>query len=326
MLHSSRRALPALALGLVAPAIASAQSFPTRTISLVVPFAAGGPTDTVARLVAQGMTANLGQNVIVENVAGAGGSLGAQRTALARPDGYSLLVHHIGMSTIPTLYRRLGYDPINGFEPVGLITEVPMTIVARKDFPAANLQELIAVVRRDRERINLANAGIGAASHLCGLLFQSALNVPLTTVPYRGTAPAMADLMGGRVDLLCDQTTNTTQQITAGAVRAYAVTTRERVGALADLPTAAEAGLPGFEVSVWHGLYAPRATPGPIVERLSQALQAALRETSLIERFTALGTTPVAQDRATPAAHREFWTADIARWRPVIQAAGQFAD
>lgn len=326
MSHITRRALPALGLGLAAPAIASAQSFPTRNISIVVPFAAGGPTDTVARLVAQGMTANLGQNVIIENVAGAGGSLGAQRTAQARPDGYSLLIHHIGMSTIPTLYRRLAYDPINGFEPIGLITEVPMTIVARRDFPANNLQELIEVVRRDRERINLANAGIGAASHLCGLLFQSALNVPLTTVPYRGTAPAMADLMGGRVDILCDQTTNTTQQIAAGQVRAYAVTTRERVSALGDLPTAAEAGLPGFEVSVWHGMYAPRGTPAPVVERLSQALQAALREPSLVERFAALGTAPVAQERATPAAHREFWQADIARWRPVIQAAGQFAD
>ncbi|HEV7458562.1 MAG TPA: tripartite tricarboxylate transporter substrate binding protein BugD [Roseococcus sp.] len=326
MSHVTRRALPALGLGLAAPAIASAQSFPTRNISIVVPFAAGGPTDTVARLVAQGMTANLGQNVIIENVAGAGGSLGAQRTAQARPDGYSLLIHHIGMSTIPTLYRRLGYDPINGFETIGLITEVPMTIVARRDFPANNLQELIEVVRRDRERINLANAGIGAASHLCGLLFQSALNVPLTTVPYRGTAPAMADLMGGRVDILCDQTTNTTQQIAANQVRAYAVTTRERVAALSDLPTAAEAGLPGFEVSVWHGMYAPRGTPAPVVQRLSQALQAALREASLVERFAALGTAPVAQDRATPAAHREFWQADIARWRPVIQAAGQFAD
>lgn len=326
MSHVTRRALPALGLGLAAPAIASAQSFPTRNISIVVPFAAGGPTDTVARLVAQGMTANLGQNVIIENVAGAGGSLGAQRTAQARPDGYSLLIHHIGMSTIPTLYRRLGYDPINGFETIGLITEVPMTIVARRDFPANNLQELIEVVRRDRERINLANAGIGAASHLCGLLFQSALNVPLTTVPYRGTAPAMADLMGGRVDILCDQTTNTTQQIAANQVRAFAVTTRERVAALSDLPTAAEAGLPGFEVSVWHGMYAPRGTPAPVVQRLSQALQAALREASLVERFAALGTAPVAQDRATPAAHREFWQADIARWRPVIQAAGQFAD
>lgn len=326
MSHFTRRALPALGLGLAAPAIASAQSFPTRNLSIVVPFAAGGPTDTVARLIAQGMTASLGQNVIVENVAGAGGTLGAQRTAQARPDGYSLLVHHIGMSTIPTLYRRLGYDPINGFETIGLITEVPMTIVARRDFPANNLQELIEVVRRDRERINLANAGIGAASHLCGLLFQSALNVPLTTVPYRGTAPAMADLMGGRVDLLCDQTTNTTQQIAANQIRAYAVTTRERVASLSDLPTAAEAGLPNFEVSVWHGLYAPRGTPAPVVERLSQALQAALREASLVERFAALGTAPVAQERATPAAHREFWQADIARWRPVIQAAGQFAD
>ncbi|MBB3897330.1 tripartite tricarboxylate transporter substrate binding protein BugD [Roseococcus suduntuyensis] len=326
MSHFTRRALPALGLGLAAPAIASAQSFPTRNISIVVPFAAGGPTDTVARLIAQGMTANLGQNVIVENVAGAGGSLGAQRTAQARPDGYSLLVHHIGMSTIPTLYRRLAYDPVNGFETIGLITEVPMTIVARRDFPANNLQELIEVVRRDRERINLANAGIGAASHLCGLLFQSALNVPLTTVPYRGTAPAMADLMGGRVDILCDQTTNTTQQIASNQIRAYAVTTRERVASLSDLPTAAEAGLPNFEVSVWHGLYAPRGTPAPVVERLSQALQAALREPSLVERFAALGTAPVAQARATPAAHREFWQADIARWRPVIQAAGQFAD
>ncbi|WP_206931806.1 tripartite tricarboxylate transporter substrate binding protein BugD [Roseococcus thiosulfatophilus] len=326
MSQFTRRALPALGLGLAAPAIASAQSFPTRNLSIVVPFAAGGPTDTVARLVAQGMTANLGQNVIVENVAGAGGTLGAQRTAQARPDGYSLLIHHIGMSTIPTLYRRLAYDPINGFETIGLITEVPMTIVARRDFPANNLQELIEVVRRDRERINLANAGIGAASHLCGLLFQSALNVPLTTVPYRGTAPAMADLMGGRVDILCDQTTNTTQQISANQIRAYAVTTRERVSALGDLPTAAEAGLPGFEVSVWHGMYAPRGTPAPVVERLSQALQAALREASLVERFAALGTAPVAQERATPAAHREFWQADVARWRPVIQAAGQFAD
>lgn len=326
MSQFTRRALPALGLGLAAPAIASAQSFPTRNLSIVVPFAAGGPTDTVARLVAQGMTANLGQNVIVENVAGAGGTLGAQRTAQARPDGYSLLIHHIGMSTIPTLYRRLAYDPINGFETIGLITEVPMTIVARRDFPANNLQELIEVVRRDRERINLANAGIGAASHLCGLLFQSALNVPLTTVPYRGTGPAMADLMGGRVDILCDQTTNTTQQISANQIRAYAVTTRERVSALGDLPTAAEAGLPGFEVSVWHGMYAPRGTPTPVVERLSQALQAALREASLVERFAALGTAPVAQERATPAAHREFWQADVARWRPVIQAAGQFAD
>ncbi|MDB5377320.1 MAG: hypothetical protein JWR00_1766, partial [Rubritepida sp.] len=241
-------------------------------------------------------------------------------------DGYNLLIHHIGMSTIPTLYRRLAYDPVNGFEPVGLITEVPMTIIGKRTLPAADLQELVTLVRREGQGINLANAGVGAASHLCGLLFQSALNVQLTTVPYRGTGPAMNDLVGGTVDLMCDQTTNTTEQIRANTVRAYAVTTPTRLASLPDLPTANEAGMPGFEVSIWHGLYAPRGTPSEIVTRLSRALQVALREPGLIRRFEDLGTEPVAQERATPEAHRAFWQADIARWRPVIQAAGQFAD
>jgi len=332
MSRPTRRILPALAalaLGaatLAGATAASAQNYPTRTVTVIVPFAAGGPTDTVARLVAEAMGRDLGQTVVVENVGGAGGTLGAQRTAQARPDGYTLLVHHIGMSTIPTLYRRLAYDPINGFEPVGLITEVPMTIIGKRALPAANLRELVALVRREGQNINLANAGVGAASHLCGLLFQSALNVQLTTVPYRGTAPAMNDLVGGTVDLMCDQTTNTTEQIRANTVRAYAVTTPTRLASLPDLPTASEAGMPGFEVSIWHGLYAPRGTSAEIVTRLSQALQVALRDPGLIRRFQDLGTEPVAQDRATPAAHRAFWTADVARWRPVIQAAGQFAD
>jgi tripartite-type tricarboxylate transporter receptor subunit TctC len=326
MFRPTRRALPALAAGLAAPGLASAQAYPSRTITIIVPFAAGGPTDTVARLVADAMGRDLGATVVVENVGGAGGTLGAQRTALARPDGYTLLVHHIGMSTIPTLYRRLAYDPINGFETIGMITEVPMTIVGKRGIQANNLQELIALVRRERERINLANAGIGAASHLCGLLFQAALNVPLTTVPYRGTGPAMNDLVAGTVDLMCDQTTNTAEQIRAGTIRAFAVTTRERVGTLADLPTANEAGLPNFEVSVWHGLYAPRGTPAEIVNRLSRGLQVALRDPTLVRRFNELGTAPVPTEQATPSAHRAFWQADVARWRPVIQAAGQFAD
>ncbi|TCH95990.1 tripartite tricarboxylate transporter substrate binding protein BugD [Roseococcus sp. SYP-B2431] len=328
MSRLTRRILPALAalaLGATATS-ASAQNFPTRTVTVVVPFAAGGPTDTVARLVAEQMGRDLGQTVVIENVGGAGGTLGAQRTAVARPDGYNLLIHHIGMSTIPTLYRRLAYDPINGFEPVGLITEVPMTIIGKRNLPANNLQELVTLVRREGQGINLANAGVGAASHLCGLLFQSALNVQLTTVPYRGTGPAMNDLVGGTVDLMCDQTTNTTEQIRANTVRAYAVTTPTRLSALPDLPTASEAGMPGFEVSIWHGLYAPRGTPAEIVTRLSRALQVALRDPGLARRFQDLGTEPVAQERATPAAHRAFWQADIARWRPVIQAAGQFAD
>jgi tripartite-type tricarboxylate transporter receptor subunit TctC len=328
MSRLTRRFLPALAvlaLGAAATS-ASAQNYPTRTITVIVPFAAGGPTDTVARLVSEQMGRDLGQTVVVENVGGAGGTLGAQRTAVARPDGYNLLIHHIGMSTIPTLYRRLAYDPVNGFEPVGLITEVPMTIIGKRTLPAANLQELVTLVRREGQGINLANAGVGAASHLCGLLFQSALNVQLTTVPYRGTGPAMNDLVGGTVDLMCDQTTNTTEQIRANTVRAYAVTTPTRLASLPDLPTANEAGMPGFEVSIWHGLYAPRGTPSEIVTRLSRALQVALREPGLIRRFQDLGTEPVAQERATPEVHRAFWTADIARWRPVIQAAGQFAD
>jgi tripartite-type tricarboxylate transporter receptor subunit TctC len=280
----------------------------------------------VGRLVAQVMGNDLGQTVVVENVGGAGGTLGAQRVAQARPDGYTVLLHHIGMSTTPTLYRRLAYDPINGFETIGLVTEVPMTLVARRNFPANNLQELVAVARRERDRLNLANAGVGAASHLCGLLFQKALDTPLTTVPYRGTGPAMNDLVAGTVDLLCDQTTNTTEQIRAGTIRAYATTTRERVASLPELPTAAEAGLPGFEVTVWHGLYAPRGTPQPIIERLNRALVAALRDENLGRRFAELGTAPVAIERATPAAHRAFWQEDIAKWRPLIQAAGQYAD
>jgi tripartite-type tricarboxylate transporter receptor subunit TctC len=325
LLLGKRALLGAAAAALATPALAQAP-FPTRTISMVIPFAAGGPTDTVGRLIAQSMGAELGQTVVVENVAGAGGSLGAQRVAQARPDGYTILLHHIGMSTIPTLYRRLAYDPINGFETVGLVTEVPMTLVARRNFPANNLAELVQVVRRERERLNYANAGIGAASHLCGLLFQKALDTPFTTVPYRGTGPAMNDLVAGTVDLMCDQTTNTTEQIRAGTIRGFAVTTRERIAALPDLPTAAEAGLPDFEVSVWHGLYTPRNTPRPIVERLNRALVHALRDETIGRRFADLGTAPIPVARATPEAHRTFWQADIAKWRPLIQAAGQFAD
>jgi tripartite-type tricarboxylate transporter receptor subunit TctC len=326
MVHLSKRALLSAAAGtLAAPAFAQAP-YPTRPISMIIPFAAGGPTDTVGRLIAQAMGADLGQTIVVENVGGAGGTLGAQRTAQARPDGYTILLHHIGMSTIPTLYRRLAYDPINGFETIGLVTEVPMTLVARRNFPANTMAELIAHVRREREKINYANAGIGAASHLCGLLFQKALDTPFTTVPYRGTGPAMNDLVAGTVDLMCDQTTNTTEQIRAGTIRAYAATTSERVPALPDLPTAAEGGLPGFEVSVWHGLYAPRQTPRPIVDRLNRALLVSLADPNIARRFADLGTAPVAAARATPEYHRTFWQGDIQKWRPLIQAAGQFAD
>jgi tripartite-type tricarboxylate transporter receptor subunit TctC len=327
MFQIGKRALlgAGLAMGLTAPALAQAP-YPTRTISMIVPFAAGGPTDTVARLIAQSMSREIGQTVVVENVGGAGGSLGAQRVAVARPDGYTVLLHHIGMSTIPTLYRRLPYDPINGFETVGLVTEVPMTLVGRRNLGATTMPELIALVRRERDKLNYANAGIGAASHLCGLLLMKALDTPMTTVPYRGTGPAMNDLVAGTVDLMCDQTTNTTEQIRAGTIRGFSVTTAARIDALPDMPTSAEGGLPGFEVSVWHGLYAPRGTPAPIVARLNQALVAALQDPNVTRRFADLGTAPVPVARATPEAHRTFWQADIQKWRPLIQAAGQYAD
>ncbi|MBP0444065.1 tripartite tricarboxylate transporter substrate binding protein BugD [Roseomonas sp. SSH11] len=325
-----RRALllaTALAAPALLPGLAQAQAaYPNRPITIIVPFAAGGPTDVVTRLVAEVMSRDLGQPVVVENVGGAGGTLGAQRVAQARPDGYTLLLHHIGMGTTPSLYRRLSYDAVNGFETIGLVTEVPMTIITKKDFPANNLAELVKVLRERKAEVNLANAGVGAASHICGLLLQSAIQTQLTTVPYRGTGPAMTDLIGGTVDVMCDQTTNTTQQINSGSVKAFAVTTSTRNAALPNLPTAAEAGLPGFEVSVWHGLYAPKGTDAAIVNRLSRALQVALREDRLVARFAELGTAPVSQEMATPEAHRRYWQADIAKWRPIIQAAGQYAD
>ena len=327
MIRIGKRALLG-ALGAAAlsgPALAQG-NYPTRPITMIIPFAAGGPTDTVGRLIAQAMGTELGQTIVVENVGGAGGTLGAQRVAQARPDGYTVLLHHIGMATTPTLYRRLAYDAVNGFETVGLVTEVPMTLVARRNIEANNLAELVALVRRQRDNLNYANAGVGAASHLCGLLFMKAVDAPMTTVPYRGTGPAMNDLLAGTVDVMCDQTTNTTEQIRAGTVRAFAVTTPQRVPSLPDVPTAAEAGLPNFEVSVWHGLYAPRGTPTPVVQRLNRALIAALRDENIGRRFADLGTAPVAVDRATPEFHRTFWQQDIAKWRPLIQAAGQYAD
>jgi tripartite-type tricarboxylate transporter receptor subunit TctC len=329
MTHVSRRALAvataAVTAGLAAPAFAQA-AYPNRPITMVIPFAAGGPTDTVGRLIAQSMGADLGQPVVVENSGGAGGTIGAQRVANARPDGYTILLHHIGMATIPTLYRRLSYDPVNGFVPLGLVTEVPMTLIARRNIEATSLSELVALIRQRGEGLNYANAGIGAASHLCGLLLMKAVDTRMTTVPYRGTGPAMNDLVAGTVDLMCDQTTNTTEQIRAGTVRAFAVTTPERIEALPDLPTSAQGGLSGFEVSVWHGLYAPRGTPAPIAARLNQALVKALQDPTVVRRFADLGTAPVPVARATPEVHQAFWQADIAKWRPLIQSAGQFAD
>ncbi|MEJ5022182.1 tripartite tricarboxylate transporter substrate-binding protein [Ochrobactrum vermis] len=305
---------------------AQAQNYPERTITMVVPFAAGGPTDTVTRLVAESMSKDLGQQVIVENVGGAGGTLGAGRVASADPDGYTLLLHHIGMATSATLYRKLAYDTLNAFEYVGLVTEVPMTIVARKDLEPTDLKGLIDYAKANKDTVTVANAGIGAASHLCGMLFMSAIETPLVTVPYKGTGPAMTDLLGGQVDIMCDQTTNTTKQIQAGTIKAYAVTSPERLDVLKDLPTTKEAGLDGMEVGIWHGIYAPKGTPAEITERLSKSLQVALKDQNVVARFAELGTTPSSEADATPAALKAKLESEIARWKPIIEAAGQYAD
>ncbi|MER2536829.1 MAG: tripartite tricarboxylate transporter substrate-binding protein [Rhizobiaceae bacterium] len=316
----------ALAASVAFAAGAQAQSYPERTITVVVPFAAGGPTDTVTRLVAEAMSKDLGQQIIVENVGGAGGTLGAGRVASAAPDGYTLLLHHIGMATSATLYRKLPYDTLNAFDYVGLVTDVPMTVVARKDFEPGNFKDFVDYVKANKDKVTVANAGIGAASHLCGMLFMSAIDTPLVTVPYKGTGPAMTDLLGGQVDIMCDQTTNTTKQIQAGTIKAYAVTSPERLKVLPDVPTVAEGGLPAMQVGIWHGVYAPKGTPAAITERLSKSLQLALKDPNVVARFAELGTAPSPEADATPAALKAKLESEIARWKPVIEAAGQYAD
>jgi tripartite-type tricarboxylate transporter receptor subunit TctC len=303
-----------------------AQEYPNKVITMMVPFAAGGPTDTVARLVAQAMGASLKQQIIVENVGGAGGTIAPNRVAKATPDGYTILIHHIGMSTAPALYRKLPFNPINDLEPIGLINDTPMTLVARKDFPSKDLKELIAYVKKNKDKVTYANAGLGAASHLCGMLFMTAIETDLTTVPYKGTAPAMNDLLGGQVDFMCDQTTNTTSQIKGEKIKVYGVTTKKRVASLPNVPTMDEAGLKGFEISVWHGLYAPKGTPKPVIDKLTKALQEAIKDSTVKKRFADLGAEPVAEKSATPDALRAQLKSEIDKWGPIIKKAGVYAD
>jgi tripartite-type tricarboxylate transporter receptor subunit TctC len=306
---------------------AMAQSdYPTRPVTMIVPFAAGGPTDTVARLIAEPMTRALGQQVLVENVAGAGGTLAAGRAAKADPDGYTLLVHHIGLASSPGLYRKLPYDPATAFAPIGRITDVPMTVVGKADLPPSSIGELLDHIRANGEEVIFAHGGVGAVSHLCGLLLMDALGTKMTAVGYKGSGPAMTDLLGGQVDMTCDQTTNTVGPIKSGKIKAYAVTTRERLPSLPDLPTLDEAGLEGFEVTAWHALYAPAGTPQAVVDKLVAALQAALADPKVVERFADLGTEPVPQEQATPVALGQHLKAEIAKWKPVITKAGEYAD
>ena len=316
-----------LAAGLtcVAPQ-ASAQPFPSKPVTLVVPFAAGGPTDVVARMISGPMGKSLGTTVVVENTVGAGGTIASTRVAKAPADGYTILIHHMGMATAPALYRRLSFDPLSSYEYIGQALDVPMTMLARKDFPAENLQQLIAHVKANRDKVTLANAGLGAVSHLCGMMFMSAIATDLTTVPYKGTGPAMTDLLGGQVDLLCDQTTQTVPLIRDGRVKIFGVTSTSRLGALPNVPTLDEQGLKGFEVKVWHGVYAPKGTPGDVLDKLNKALRESLADPAVVKRMVDLSSDIPPADKISPEGLRKHLQAEIAKWGPVIKKAGVFAD
>lgn len=321
-------ALTALSLAALG---AHAADFPAKDkiITIVVPFSAGGPTDRVARDLAQAMQKPLGgANIVVDNAAGAGGSIGANKVAKAAPDGYTVLLHHIGMSTMPTLVRNIPFKVESDFEYLGMVNDVPMTLIAKPSMPANNYKELTAWLTQNKGKVNLGNAGIGSASHLCGLLFQNALQNEMTTVPYKGTAPAMTDLIGGQIDLMCDQTTNTSSQIEAKKVKAFAVTTTKRLStpALKDLPTLDESGLKNFQVTIWHGLYAPKGTPADVTTKLNEALKAALKDPEFIKKQEGLGAVVVTDKRMESAEHKKFVAAEIAKWSPIIKAAGVYAE
>ena len=310
-------------------AFAFADTYPSKTISIVVPFAAGGPTDRVARDLAEAMRKPMGDvSIVVDNVAGAGSSIGANKVAKAAPDGYVLLLNHIAMASMPNLLRKMPFSVENDFEYLGMVNDVPMTVIAKPSLPAKNYKEFVAWLSANKGKINLGNAGIGSASHLCGLMFQNALQIDMTAIPYKGTAPAMTDLIGGQIDLMCDQTTNTTSQIEAKKVNAFAVTTSKRLTtpALKDLPTLQESGLKGFEATIWHGLYAPKGTPADVVAKINGALKSALKDPEFIKKQEALGAVVVTDKRVEPADHKKFVAAEIAKWSPVIAAAKEYID
>ena len=326
--------LAAAAATLFSTFSANAQTFPgSKPITFVVPFAAGGPTDRVARDLAEAMRKSMGggANFVVENVNGAGGTIGANKVAKASPDGHTLLLHHIGMAAAPGLYRKLQYKPLEDFEFLGMINEVPMTLIGKPQLEANTYRDLENYIRVNAGKLNIAHAGLGSASHLCGLMWQSAINAkePMTTIPFGGTAPAMNALVGGQVDMMCDQTTNTTGQIEAGRVKAYAVTTSKPLKnnkVLKDLPTLQEMGLKGFDLTIWHGLYAPKGTPPAVLAQINDALKKALKDPDFIKKQEGLGAVVVTDKRVEPAAHKAFVTAELNKLKPVIEAGGKFAD
>lgn len=318
--RATRRAAIAaslFAIGGVFPALA----FPTKPITIVVPFAAGGPSDTIARLFAASMGKTLGGQVIVENVAGAGSTIGIGRVAKAEGDGHTLLASHISHATTPSLYKNLTYDPIGDFAPVGMMTDGAFVLVGKKDFAAPDIKAVFEKIRADGEKIAYAHAGVGSGSHLCGLIIMNAMGKKMTEVPYRGTGPALNDIVGGKVDLLCDQITSALPQIQGGSVKAYAVTSKARVAAL-NLPTIAESGIPSFEITIWHGLYASKGTPPDVIAKLNAALKTALKDPLVLQRLEQLSTVPASEAQADPAFLKQRLTSEIANWKKIIETAG----
>lgn len=322
MIRIAARGIGGLA---VLAAATTAQAFPTKPITVVVPFAAGGPSDTIARLFAASMGQKLGGQIIVENLAGAGSTVGIGRVAKAEPDGHTLLLSHISHATTASLYRRLAYDPVADFAPIGMVTDGAFVLVAKKDFPADTVAQLFATMKAEGDKLSYAHAGVGSGSHLCGLMLMGKLGVKMTQIPYRGTGPAMNDLVSGKVDILCDQITSALPQINGKVIKAYAVTSAEPVRGLA-LPTLAASGLPGFQVSVWHGLYAPKGTPPAVVATLNKALKEALKDPMIRQRLEQLSTDPATEAQADPAFLGKHLVAEIAAWKKVIDAAGVYAD
>jgi tripartite-type tricarboxylate transporter receptor subunit TctC len=306
--------------------LALAQDYPNKPVVIVVPAAAGGPTDTLTRVLAQAMGSAIKSQFIIENAGGAGGIIGINKAAKARPDGYTLLLYHIGMATAPALYRSLPYDTLADFDYVGQVADVPMMLIAKKATQAADFREFLAYIKANRDMVTYAQAGIGSASYLCGLLFMASIDTQFTQVPYKGTGPAMNDLVGGQVDFMCDQTTNTVPQVKSGNVKVYAVTTRSRLPSLPDVPTLDEQGVRGFDLVVWNGLYAPRGTPKPAMDKLVGALQSAVRDPAFKSRLAELGAEPVPVAKATPDSLRALLKAEIDKWTPVIRKTGVYAD
>jgi tripartite-type tricarboxylate transporter receptor subunit TctC len=308
------------ALALAVPV--AAEGYPDRPITLIVPFAAGGPSDTIGRLVADHLGRSLGQQVVVENVGGAGGTLGAERAAKATPDGYTLLTHHGALAAAPALYSNLRYDSKTAFEPLGLVNTGPMVLLSKKALETKDAKELFTWLKAQGNKATVGFAGVGSNSYICATLLQQLLGVKLAMVPYRGTGPAMIDLVAGQIDVLCDQATTAVPQIQGGTVKAYAVTSSERLASLKDVPSAKEAGLPEFSVTIWNGLYAPKGVPKEVVDKVNAAIGKMVTDATVLDRFAATGTTPFPTDMRSPAEHQKWLTSEFARFEAMFKAVG----